>query len=168
MSFLFCEATGKLKKGNAISLVIIAIVVAFMIPTFSEEVDKGVEKYNLCLQECTKDTLDYFDECIDLGVEDVGFLSSEHYYLCDKVKVTKTCIEWEELNENCSSSSGKKLRKDFVEQNNKESNHSHLSSQQEVGEKRGELRKGKLAKNLSISPPDDANQNKSEEVKSDE
>ncbi len=55
--------------------------------TIDNETDLCYETY------CSRMTLDEFDNCIDLGVESVGFLSSEHYYLCDGVKVTNTCTE---------------------------------------------------------------------------
>jgi len=45
---------------------------------------------------CSKTTLDEFDKCIDLGTESTGFLSSEHYWLCDGFKVTSKCLNWSE------------------------------------------------------------------------
>lgn len=48
--------------------------------------------------ECTKTTLDQFNECKDLGVEEVGFLSSNHFYSCDGQKVTKNCLEYDFVN----------------------------------------------------------------------
>ncbi len=55
--------------------------------TIDNETDLCYETY------CSKTTLNEFDNCIDLGWESVGFLSSEHYYLCDGIKVTNTCTE---------------------------------------------------------------------------
>ena len=40
--------------------------------------------------------LNQFEKCIDLGIESTGFLSSEHFYFGDGIKITKHCTQWEE------------------------------------------------------------------------
>ena len=46
---------------------------------------------------CTNQTIDNFSNCLDLGYESTGFLSREHYYLCDGIKITNTCLEYDTI-----------------------------------------------------------------------
>ena len=69
------------------------IIGFFMINPAIEATTVNNETMSCYERYCSRFTLDEFDECIDLGWESVGFLSSEHYYLCDGIKVTNTCTE---------------------------------------------------------------------------
>ncbi len=76
--------------------VVVIIVMLLMIPPFLEKVDTTTDK--VCYETyCSKTTLDEFNKCIDLGIESVGFLSSEHFWLCDGIKVTSKCLERSEI-----------------------------------------------------------------------
>lgn len=67
-------------------------IMFLMITPIDESLDTTTNK--TCYETyCSKTTLDEFDKCIDLGIESVGFLSSEHYWLCDGFKVTSKCLE---------------------------------------------------------------------------
>ncbi len=77
-----------------IILLSIPLVVLFLM--FKPFTDKlSTEGQNCYDYVCIKETIDMFESCIDLGYEDVGFMSSEHFYLCNGVKVTNTCLEHE-------------------------------------------------------------------------
>lgn len=81
-----------MKTIHIIMIILGAIILLFFI---LPEVNKQINDELVCYQNvCVKTTLDQFKKCIDLGVEDTGFLSSEHYYLCDNVKVAKSCMEY--------------------------------------------------------------------------
>lgn len=81
---------------NLFTGTLILIIMLFMVSPFSEAVDTTTGK--VCYEnECSKTTLDEFDKCIDLGYESSGFLSGNHYYLCDGVKVTSKCLEYKEF-----------------------------------------------------------------------
>lgn len=71
-------------------------------------VNEMMEHKEYCTLDCLTDTLDNFEECIDLGIENIGFLSQEHYYLCDGIKITNTCIEWEKAPDDCKITYKKK------------------------------------------------------------
>ncbi len=80
-------------KLSMILLGIVMLIGVFMINPAKEVLILNNETH-LCYERyCSEYTLDKFNECIDLGWESVGFLSSDHYYLCDGIKVTNTCIE---------------------------------------------------------------------------
>ncbi len=73
----------------------VGILMFFMIQGIMDNLDPQKEGRTCYQKFCIKYTLDMFEKCIDLGYEDTGFLSSEHYYLCDGNKVTNTCLEYE-------------------------------------------------------------------------
>ncbi len=73
--------------------IVIVIVFIGMIKPMSNALEYDKEKMYCEIEYCSKTTLDEFDKCIDLGRETSGFLSSNHYYLCDGFKITSRCIE---------------------------------------------------------------------------
>ena len=79
---------------NIIFVVILILVLFFMYKPFVEKFKYDKGDYYCEVSYCSKTTLDHFDKCVDLGRESVGFLSSNHYYLCDGIKVTKVCLEY--------------------------------------------------------------------------
>lgn len=79
-----------MKKEIAAGGLIVCLIIVVII-IFHTEVEASYTK-----TVCVEETLDFFDECVDLGWESSGFLSSNHYYLCDGVKVTNKCTKYEE------------------------------------------------------------------------
>lgn len=64
-----------------------------------EEVNDGVNSIcytNICIEE----SIDHCDKVIDLGSESVGFLTSEHFYYCDGIKITNKCLKYMEVRDN--------------------------------------------------------------------
>lgn len=87
-----------MKYLREIFLVIpIIIIIVFMVTPMKEKFRIDQEKYICYETSCLKETLDEFDECIDLGRESTGFMSSEHYYLCDGFKITNKCLEYGDI-----------------------------------------------------------------------
>ncbi len=81
--------------ARIIPFLLIIGLMFFMIDPISKNLDTTTNK--VCYEKyCSKNTLDEFKECIDLGMEDVGFLTAEHFWLCDGNKITNTCLEWDE------------------------------------------------------------------------
>ena len=77
---------------TTLGIIIVIGVIFFMITPMNKVLDTTTNK--TCYDTyCSKTTLDEFDKCIDLGIESTGFLSSEHYWLCDGYKVTSKCLE---------------------------------------------------------------------------
>ena len=68
-----------------------------MVTPMKEQLRIDTDKYICYKTVCLKETLDEFGECIDLGRESTGFMSSEHYYLCDGFKITNKCLEYGEV-----------------------------------------------------------------------
>ena len=94
MSYFYDEETGGLRWINIVSIIIILLVLFFMYTPFVEKFEYNRDELYCEVTSCLRTTLDSFENCIDLGVEDTGFLSSNHYYLCDGVKVTNACLEY--------------------------------------------------------------------------
>lgn len=47
-----------------------------------------------CLNRtCIEESIDHFDNCIELGKEKIGLLTYEKYHLCDGVKIVNKCLE---------------------------------------------------------------------------
>ncbi len=80
---------------HLIIVLMIGTIVFVLIGEIKDNLDPQKEGRTCYQKFCTKTTLDMFENCIDLGYETVGFMSSEHYYLCDGNKVTDTCLEYE-------------------------------------------------------------------------
>lgn len=91
--------------------VICLVVIIMLINPINKKVEESKEQIEHCTLHCIEDTLDNFEDCIDLGYESTGFLSEEHYYLCDGEKVTNTCTKWDELPEDCRRVERKERRK---------------------------------------------------------
>lgn len=49
---------------------------------------------------CSERSIDHCEKLIDLGVESTGFLSSEHFYDCDGLKVADNCVEKKKVVDN--------------------------------------------------------------------
>ncbi len=81
-------------------IALVGTVVFMMIPSFRSEFSTQQEGLTCYENICTKTTLDQFESCLDLGIENTGFFSSEHYYLCDGNKVTNNCLEYKKVETN--------------------------------------------------------------------
>jgi hypothetical protein len=69
------------------------IVLILMINPFSRAIDTTTNK--LCYEDtCIKSNLDLFGECVDVGYENCGFFCSNHYWLCDGIKIKERCLEY--------------------------------------------------------------------------
>lgn len=90
----------KFKPKSYISLIIVLIVIAFMIPLMINKFKTNQEGYICYESVCSKTTLDQFNSCKDVGQESTGFLSYEHYYICDGNKIVKRCLEYKEVKTN--------------------------------------------------------------------
>ncbi len=82
-----------MKIIRIIFLVLLLVVGVLMVTT----IFNYPKKYDCYKTQCIKSTLDNFESCKDIGMENTGFLSSEHFYICDGNKVTKNCLEWGEV-----------------------------------------------------------------------
>lgn len=49
---------------------------------------------------CVEYSIDKMNNCVDLGYEDTGFLSSQRYYMCDEGKIPYNCIRRELVSNN--------------------------------------------------------------------
>lgn len=82
---------------TTLEIVVMTIGVIFLLVFFfgNNSMTREITSKYICYENvCSKTSLDNFNECIDLGVETVGFLASEHYYLCDGIRVTNTCTNY--------------------------------------------------------------------------
>lgn len=87
------------KTFSFLPLILALLIIITLIKPYTQQVDTFTNK--TCYEKvCTKTTLDQFDNCKDGGIEDTGFLSSEHYYICDGNKVVKDCLEYIEVRTN--------------------------------------------------------------------
>lgn len=82
-----------MNKRSILFLGVIGIVLVLMVNPLLDVIKYDKEEMYCEVEYCSKTTLDEFDECIDLGRESSGFLSSNHFYLCDGFKITSKCIE---------------------------------------------------------------------------
>ncbi|KKN17017.1 hypothetical protein LCGC14_0970250 [marine sediment metagenome] len=84
-------------KQFLISLTFFVIVITVGTILFFN-VNEKVENADCYENFCIKHSIDDLTNCKNLGYEDVGFLSSEHFYMCDEGKVAYKCIEYKRVN----------------------------------------------------------------------
>lgn len=96
MGYFYDRELNRFMWINIFYVIITILILIFMRNPFLESIDTTTDK--VCYEnKCSKTTLDEFNECVDLGYESSGFLSGNHYYLCDGIKVTSKCLEYEEV-----------------------------------------------------------------------
>jgi len=93
MSYLYDKELG-VKWVNVTFFIMMILVLVLMVKPFIEKISYNKETEYCEVPYCSKTTLDQFENCKDIGIENTGFLTTEHFYLCDGQRVTKSCIEY--------------------------------------------------------------------------
>ena len=93
----------KEKKNLIKDGIIIIIILILIIEMFPVEIDcEKNESQFMTEYKCIKTSLDNFESCIDIGFESTGFISGEHYYLCNNTKIAYNCLEYKGIPSNKS------------------------------------------------------------------
>lgn len=79
---------------NILAFTVAILVFLTMLPTISKAMEVDQEEFTCYEYVCQKKIIDQFESCINLGRESTGFLSSQHYFLCDGIKVPNQCLEY--------------------------------------------------------------------------
>lgn len=91
-----------MKVMNIILLGLTFAIIVAMIPAMDDQYSKINDGVNsICYTSvCVRESIDSCDKVIDLGWESVGFLTKEHFYYCDGIKITNKCLEYKEVRDN--------------------------------------------------------------------
>ncbi|KKM69996.1 hypothetical protein LCGC14_1445240 [marine sediment metagenome] len=95
--------TNKIPWSEIISLIIILVVGGILINEIFFSGDFLEDQP--CMESiCIKYSIDDLNNCKDVGFENFGFLSYEHYFICDEGKIPYNCMERQIVKSNRSFS----------------------------------------------------------------